>query len=542
MGKQIFSFLISIIFSVFFLELGLSIYNPVRSTVSGNQIKLEKNVIRTIKNSILPCFDKVIFHKVNSIGFRGDDPPEDFDSCFSILTVGGSTTHSFYNAEGTTWTDILGEKLKNTFIHKVWINNAGLDGHSTFGHILLVDDYISRLKPDMLIFLVGVNDIGRMKIEDGVVGERTGINKLQIDDKVSSLKKFINDAALKSELIATLLNLYRLQQAQQIIEGQWNVGHRMIDVRKVKTIVRSDQQEPPYLEKKYLDAYQQRIRKIIALCRKNNIIPVFLSSPALFGDAIDPSTGIDLGNVITEDLFELSGSRTWQMMDGYNRALQTVCKEEKVTFIDFANKMPKDSKYFYDWLHFTNEGSQKAAEIIFNDLVKILPEDIRRSLSDKRLEMVGLEGKNDLQADNVIQKMWEIAPNNPDLCFKMGDIYEKEGNSDEAIKMFQKSLSAEHLHVQALTRLAKIYSQKKEYNKSISFYLQIIKYKPEISSAYYNIACLYSKQNQLQNSLQWLEMAINKGYDKWDLIQSDKDLQNIRSTQQYQQLLTMKKH
>jgi hypothetical protein len=56
--------------------------------------------------------------------------------------------------------DVLEEKLANDF-QPLWINNAGLDGHSTFGHAVLIEDYISRLKPKLVSFLVGVNDVGR---------------------------------------------------------------------------------------------------------------------------------------------------------------------------------------------------------------------------------------------------------------------------------------------------------------------------------------------------------------------------------------------
>jgi len=43
----------------------------------------------------------------------------------------------------------------------IWINNAGLDGHSTAGHLVLMREYIALMKPDVVIFLIGLNDVGR---------------------------------------------------------------------------------------------------------------------------------------------------------------------------------------------------------------------------------------------------------------------------------------------------------------------------------------------------------------------------------------------
>ena len=541
MKKQITIVFLSILFTIFFLEIGLRIYNPVRATVSGNKIKLETNVIRTIRNPVLTCFEKVIFHKVNSIGFRGEEPPEDFSSYFSLVTVGGSTTHSFYNAEGTTWTDYLGKKLKGNFDARIWINNAGLDGHSTFGHIMLVDDYISRLKPDMIIFLIGVNDIGRLKMEDGVVGENTGVSKIQHRKNAHLFINLINNMALDSDLISTLLNLYRLQQASNIVEGQWNVGHRMIDVAKVKTISEvagKDRPMPPYLGEKYLQAYADRIKKLISLCRQYNIIPVFLSSPALFGDAIDPKTSVDLGKVITQDLFELSGSDTWKLLDGYNRVVEKVCRDEQIPFIDLGRKMPKDSNYFYDWLHFTTNGSQKVAEIIYADLVKFLPNNIKEKVRTNNTRPIDLQqGIQDGESQQAIRKMWELAPDNPDLCFQMGTIWEEEGKIKEAVRLYRKSLSAQHLYVKSQTRLARIYSREGDYDKAIQAYMAIIRQKPDIAGLYYNIACLYAKQNRKTAAMQWLKMGINRGYDNWNLIQTDRDLDNIRHLPEYKDLI-----
>ena len=42
---------------------------------------------------------------------------------------------------------------------EVWVGNAGLDGHSTWGHRILMEEVISKIRPDALILLVGINDL-----------------------------------------------------------------------------------------------------------------------------------------------------------------------------------------------------------------------------------------------------------------------------------------------------------------------------------------------------------------------------------------------
>jgi tetratricopeptide (TPR) repeat protein len=57
------------------------------------------------------------------------------------------------------------------------------------------------------------------------------------------------------------------------------------------------------------------------------------------------------------------------------------------------------------------------------------------------------------------------------------------------------------------------------------------------SIAYYNIACEYAKQNKREESIVWLEKAIRKGFSNWDHIKADKDLDSIRSSARYKELV-----
>src|SRR2546421_38436 len=141
-----------------FMEIILRIYDPFHASVRGNHITLLANLTREIHNNdVVDKLDKTIIVRTNSLGFRGPDLPKDDKQYLKILTVGGSTTECLFINDGSTWTDLLGNNLNDHF-EKVWINNAGLDGHSTFGHLILLKEYIVKLKPDVCIFLIGCND------------------------------------------------------------------------------------------------------------------------------------------------------------------------------------------------------------------------------------------------------------------------------------------------------------------------------------------------------------------------------------------------
>jgi len=59
----------------------------------------------------------------------------------------------------------------------------------------------------------------------------------------------------------------------------------------------------------------------------------------------------------------------------------------------------------------------------------------------------------------------------------------------------------------------------------------------DLGKLYYNISCLFAKQNKVETSLSWLQKAIEKGYNNLSIIQKDNDLKTIRHTQRYKHLI-----
>ena len=143
-------------------EVALRVFNPFEVRVRGGRIVLRSNVEWRFSGPDGEQLDAEILHRKNNIGFRGEDYAQS-DDRLRVFAVGGSTTECLYLGEGRTWVDLLETRLQRNF-SRVWVNNAGLDGHSTFGHQILLDDYIASYEPDLLIYLTGINDIARQDL------------------------------------------------------------------------------------------------------------------------------------------------------------------------------------------------------------------------------------------------------------------------------------------------------------------------------------------------------------------------------------------
>src|SRR5215211_1089208 len=150
--------LFGVVAALLLFEVILRFYNPLQARIKGVRIVLTTNQTYHIKNDIIKGLDPEIIITRNSLGFRGPELPADRDNYLTVVTIGGSTTQCFFLSDEQTWTAKLGKNLERSF-EPVWINNAGLDGHSTRGQLALLKDFILPLHPKVALFLVGANDV-----------------------------------------------------------------------------------------------------------------------------------------------------------------------------------------------------------------------------------------------------------------------------------------------------------------------------------------------------------------------------------------------
>ncbi|GEM_PF-136512 len=400
MGKRVLAILMGICLSLLIMEVVLRVYNPFEFRLRGNRIVLQTNKKHVIENSVAPKLDKEIVQVSNSLGFRGEEPPQQFDEkgviplvfdqYLTIIAVGGSTTECFYLSEGKTWEDRLSALLKERFA-RVWVNNAGLGGHSTFGHQVLLRDYVVNLRPDIVLFLLGFNDVGRAVPAANADRKLMEGGKFRGDDNdataqtsedvgeglcFSSWRCFGASLAYYSELANLTLNIYRNFKAADAAAGQ--LGQVMVkqvsrgvaldvqlDLTKFEHVATRQTEIDAALQEhrqNFLAGYAERVRNLVEVSRQNGIEPVLMTQPALYGSGKDEITGVDLETIRLED--GKSGLLTWKVLELYNDVIRKVAEDEGVLLIDLAHELPKSSAYYYDLGHYTNEGAQKVAEII----------------------------------------------------------------------------------------------------------------------------------------------------------------------------------
>lgn len=77
----------------------------------------------------------------------------------------------------------------------------------------------------------------------------------------------------------------------------------------------------------------------------------------------------------------------------------------------------------------------------------------------------------------------------------------------------------------------------REYEKAIAAFTKAIELNPLESAAYYNIACCYSLMEKKAEALEWLQRAVENGWDDFEHTEQDADLANIRAEPAYLKII-----
>ncbi len=360
MIKNFKALLFGLFVALLLCEIILRIYNPFSNFTKHGKLILPANQKTVFENKWIKQLDPQIHYSRNSLGFRGPEPADSISKLNSIICIGGSTTECRFLSDSTTWPFLLGEKLKDS-IPDIWVNNAGIDGHSTFGHLLLLKEYIVKLKPKYILLLTGINDVETSKPESfDLMNE----NKIHF----TSAKQFFKSILNKTEIGSTVFQLYAIKNAYKkgLIHKDIDFVH-LPDTTLAKAFVKNQ----VTLQKDFVSSYGNRLQEMITLCKENNITPVLLTQPSLYGSYIDPATGIRMGTkyIVTDEKVR-NNILQQKIMEEYNNKVRSFANQASV--IDLAELMPKNTVFFYDFIHYNKTGAVKVADILSNELLKII--------------------------------------------------------------------------------------------------------------------------------------------------------------------------
>ncbi len=182
------------------------------------------------------------------------------------------------------------------------------------------------------------------------------------------------------------------------------------------------------------------------------------------------------------------------------------------------------------------KGMIEKAVLYFQEALRLKPgyADAQRNLNRALTDLKKIE-----DAVSGVRDALKINPHEKGADLKIKALTQKKMFLDKVIIQYWKLLPTKKGFTQIdMNHFVKVRAVKKEYEEALPIFKKITEQWPDCADAYYHIACIYSIQNQIEESVHWLQKAIEKGFNKLHYLESDSDLGNIRGSIYYNQLIT----
>jgi tetratricopeptide (TPR) repeat protein len=197
---------------------------------------------------------------------------------------------------------------------------------------------------------------------------------------------------------------------------------------------------------------------------------------------------------------------------------------------------------FYVEAH-NNLGSALAKQGRFADAVRHFREAIRLKSDyiDARNNLENMLLRRNKIAEEIRRLENELAQNPKDSStnYDLGNLYKDWGDLNAAFESYHKAVSLEPDFVEAINNMGIICALKGDYRKARLYFKESMLKKPDTPRAYYLMASTYARQNQIDKAVGWLRQSVDKGFDNWEFLKNDPNLENIRLTSYFKNLVSL---
>nr|VFK19163.1 MAG: GDSL-like Lipase/Acylhydrolase family [Candidatus Kentron sp. LPFa]VFK33648.1 MAG: GDSL-like Lipase/Acylhydrolase family [Candidatus Kentron sp. LPFa] len=341
----------SCLIGVTVIEIGLRLVKSTDQWV----VTEEANILRNFQfsydiSNLYPTDVSVTDYVRNEYGLRDDcENPDDIE----ILTIGGSTTDQRYVPFEFTYQTVLQQRLRAAESNFGCVSNAGVDGHSSWGHLFAFDKWfplISDLNPKFILLYVGVNDANFLRTDSPNAGFDTNTS----GDFKRYLKGF--------HVVRALLPIYRLPRQRSENASAAYAGHAPRPYEYSDYTVTVMNEETRRLTTENAAAFKSRMSAILNEIRMLNAIPICVTQPHRYVITKEDGQTYGIPSVLGDGFSGLDYDFSIQQL---NSVLFELCGVNTVDLYshNFLNS------HFYDGVHTTSLGSQEIGETLADFII-----------------------------------------------------------------------------------------------------------------------------------------------------------------------------
>lgn len=273
-----------------------------------------------------------------------------------ICAIGGSTTEDILLDDESTWTHrVQGGIAKQG--KSVEIINTGVSGLRAANHLATLK-VVAQLEPDLVIFLIGANDWAK-----------------QIKDRFEH--HFWKPVSLRDSALGMVLDGAVLSPMRRRITGRtWSDQAHVVDGLEALTRKEQVSLNRPvthmFRPTEVAADYAATLREISSLCKEKRLTCLFMTQPHAYSEATPADLRSRFWMTPPWATYTLDFESMVHIASLYNEFLKSFAAEEGHPLCDVAPGMEPSPEFFYDDLHFTDEGARRVASLVLPCALKAL--------------------------------------------------------------------------------------------------------------------------------------------------------------------------
>jgi Tfp pilus assembly protein PilF len=131
----------------------------------------------------------------------------------------------------------------------------------------------------------------------------------------------------------------------------------------------------------------------------------------------------------------------------------------------------------------------------------------------------------------------DAVPTDAKLNLQQGMNYLRAKDFDNAINEFTTAIRKFPKYDTAYSNRAVAYMQQRKFNKAMDDLQEAVRINPDNPTTHYNFTCLYSLDRQIDRSLDSLDKTLELGFNDYDALRNDPDLNNVRRDPEFRKIL-----
>lgn len=292
------------------------------------------------------------------------------DPDLRLFFVGGSTTECLFVHEDHRFPVAAARRLEERTGLKINAYNAGVGGNNSLHSINIILNDILPLEPDVIAFMHNINDLVTLLYTGTYWNENASRSPIrQITVQVEPPPSFPHVVSEAARWIAPhtygIVRQAVCPPAPEIDE--WG---------GIRGQVRNWDRDRIRRE------FTANLRSFVALCRYRQVVPVLMTQQNRFTSPPDVYIVKSMHRMETD--FGIGYADYYGLYIMMNDLIRSVAAEQDVPLIDLDRSIPKSREFMYDSVHFNDQGSLLAAQVIAESLKDLCEVEVRRRAAGER--------------------------------------------------------------------------------------------------------------------------------------------------------------